>query len=88
MTASAFVSYSENEFTGSGNARSQQPLNSFTASANLSYQILPWLSASTGYNYTRYTGGRTAILEGIGVVDVSGGPITENRVYISLTASF
>ena len=88
MTASAFVSYSENEFTGSGNTRSQQPLNTFTASANLSYQILPWLSASTGYNYARYTGGRTAILEGTGVVDLSGGPITENRAYISLTASF
>jgi hypothetical protein len=88
MTASAYLSYSENEFTGSGNMRSNQPLNTFTASANLTYQFLSWLYARAGYNYTRYTGGRTAILEGTGVIDLSGGPITENRAYISLTASF
>jgi hypothetical protein len=88
MGASVAVTYSENEFTGVGNVRNNQPLNSLTLSANISYQIFPWLTAIAGYNYSRFTGGRTALVEGLGVVDLSGGPITENRAFIGLSATF
>jgi hypothetical protein len=88
LRAAVAVSYSENEFTGGGNVRSSQPLNSLTVSANISYQFLRWLRASAGYNYTRFTGGRAAFVEGLGIINISGEPITENRAYISLNALF
>jgi hypothetical protein len=82
------VSYSQNDLTGAGNTPSPDQLDSLSVNVNFTWPIRPWLSANAGYSYYRYTGGRVAQFQGLGIVNVPGGPITENRAYVTLAASF
>jgi hypothetical protein len=76
VSTSLRASYTENEPTGVGNTSGTPNTNTFAGSATLSWQIRRWLASSLDYTYTRYSSG------------VSGGPATENRVTLSLSASF
>jgi len=71
------ASYSENEFTGVGNAGSNPNSNTFSAGASLTWRIRQWLSAGIDYTYTRYINTGT-----------SSGAAPVNQAAIRMSASF
>lgn len=70
------ASYSENEFTGVGNNQASPNSKTLTAGASLTWRLRRWLTMGLDYTYTRYDSGS------------AGGPANENRVSLSLNASF
>lgn len=87
IRASIRAAYSTNSLTGVGNERSNQPLDYLTAGVNVGWQALSWLNVNLGYTYNRYTGGFVETVDG-SLEAVPGPPVTENRAYVNLTASF
>ena len=78
MSSSIFASYSENEFTGTGNVQQGQKFNRFAAGATFGWQILRWLSMSLSYSYTDTSGDAT----------IQGAGTSENRATLSFSAAF
>jgi hypothetical protein len=77
LTGAVSGTYRENKFTGTGGGgQSGRDDTSFGGSANLSYQVLRWLTATMDYSYTE----TTSSLPQAGFI--------ENRVRAALTASF
>jgi hypothetical protein len=74
LKGSAIAQYQNSEFKG-GFADGETD-DIFLVGLSLSYQINPWLSAETGYNYDRLNS------------DLSGRSFTRNRVYLGLRASY
>jgi hypothetical protein len=67
--------YRENKFLGGGGASTAQKNETFSAGAQLTYQVLQWLTASFDYGYSKSQS----------EPDFSS---SENRVRLSLNASF
>ena len=86
------ASYSRNEPTGSGNSASSQASTAFTTGAGLSWQVLRWLSMTLDYTHTELStdNSRTLTSGSSSTPASTGAPsdISENRAFLSLSASF
>ncbi|OGK93588.1 MAG: hypothetical protein A2X51_08205 [Candidatus Rokubacteria bacterium GWC2_70_24] len=86
------TSYSRNEPTGSGNTASAQASSTFAAGGGLSWQVLRWLSMVLDYTHTeRSTDGSRTLTTGSstsGSSSSTSSDVSENRAFLSLTASF
>lgn len=74
LTSSGIISYRDNKFTGLGGGQAGQEDKVLTVSANVSYQILRWLTATLDYTYTHATS------------NAPQGGFSENRVRAALNA--
>ena len=86
------ASYSRNEPTGSGNSASSQASAAFTTGAGLSWQALRWLSMTLDYTHTERStdNSRTLTSGNSSTASSSSAPsdVSENRAFLSLSASF
>jgi hypothetical protein len=76
LSARVAGSYRENEFTGAGGGQAGRDDKIVGAAANVSYQMLRWLTASLAYGYTDTKSSDPL------------GSYVESRVHLALTASF
>ena len=84
ITTALSGSYRENQGTGTGNTQSNDKETTLTVGASVNWQLLRWLVGTLGYTYTKQTGqGVFNQQTGIG-----GNGYTENRVNLTLFASF
>lgn len=77
INTSVRASYSENQFTGVGNASGSPDSKTFAGQASLAWRLRQWLTVGLDYTYTRYDVGAS-----------SGGAATENQATIRLMGSF
>ena len=75
IVGSTGATYNQNSPTGSGNNKSQSTQNSLSAYANLSWQLLRWLSLNTSYTYSLYSD-QSGSLTGNGSISVNTATIT------------
>lgn len=82
INSTLHVMYSENQPTGTGNTNGNITQTALTYGAGINWQILRWLSSSLDYSYTKHTG-QNAFAGAF-----TGGDFAENRVILSLFATF
>jgi hypothetical protein len=80
VDAALRASYSQNQFTGVGNATSNPDTTAVSATASLVWRVRRWLSVGLDYTYTRYNSAGVS-------AGASSGGANENRVTVSLAGS-
>lgn len=83
IDATIRASYSDNEFTGSGNSQSSPPTKTLSAQAGLVWRLQPWLTMRADYTYTQYNSGSPS-----GGAATVGRAAIVNQATITLIGSF
>jgi hypothetical protein len=76
LVGSVAATYTENSPTGAGNNSSAPNSKTFGSTANLSWQILRWLSLNGNYSYFLYSNPNDGSLTGSGSIPVNTATIT------------
>ena len=76
ITGSLQAAYTENSPTGGGNNANGASNKNLTAGANISWQILQWLSLNGNYNYLLRSNPNTGSISGSGTIPVNTATLT------------